>query len=101
MVTELEGLLNDSQNFGNLRISLLENIVIKNFGKDDEVCIIDNTTDEILGTVGQSELHLISLFTGKVTLAKILEGQRTHAAEDIKEFILQLFEQKIINYSIS
>ncbi|MBB5440698.1 hypothetical protein HDC92_004401 [Pedobacter sp. AK017] len=101
MAVKLEELLNDRQNFRKLRISLQANIVIKNFGKDDEVCIIDNATDEILGVVGQDELYLISFFTGKITLGKMLEELNDYDKEDIKAFILQLAEQKIIHHSIS
>ena len=101
MVPELEGLLKDRQNFRKLCISLQTNIVIKNFGKEDEVCIINNATGEILGAVGQDELDLISFFTGKITLEKMLETLDDYDKEDIKAFILQLYEQKIIDYAIN
>lgn len=101
LARELDNLLKQEENAGRFCVKLKDAIFIKNFNNDDEVCIIDNSTGEILGAVGQEELHLISFFTGKITLEKMLEDLNDYDEEDIKEFIIQLFEQKIINYSIS
>lgn len=98
---ELDKLLKQEGNFARLCVKLKDAILIKNFNNDNEVCIIDNSTGEILGAVGQEELYLISFFTGKITLEKMLADLNDYDEEDIKEFIIQLFEQKIINYTLS
>lgn len=78
---------------------VLDHIHFKKVNEAGDVAMIDRRSAKMIGMIGQDELSIIALCTGKNSFGSIAEQVMGYEPSMLLEFLQELVAQKIVRFN--
>ncbi|HXH98693.1 MAG TPA: hypothetical protein VNI52_00360 [Sphingobacteriaceae bacterium] len=75
---------------------LSENIFLQHLKENSEVAIINKLSGKLVGSIGKEEALIINSCNRLLTIEAIIEKHKEYPAKDIIDFIVQLWQNKVL-----